>query len=143
MLVAKFKPGERVYAISIANDIRKVPVECDVCNSTGEVKIEGREEDYCCPACHGEMEMTNRSCRYVVSFCGRVGAVFTEEYASKYKKSCKSEITYMLDETGVVGGGAIWKEWELFPTEEDANAFCDKYMPSDDGMPVLKPSDIC
>ena len=36
----------------------------------------------------------------------------------------------MLKETGV-GSGTVWHEHRLFATEEEAQEFCDKYVPSD------------
>lgn len=45
----------------------------------------------------------------------------------------------MLEETGV-GSGAVWREERLFPTKEEANEFCEKYISSDyyDEKAILK-----
>ena len=42
MLEAKFKVGQQVYAVSNKSDSRQIHVKCDVCNSTGKVKVEGK-----------------------------------------------------------------------------------------------------
>ena len=46
----------------------------------------------------------------------------------------------MLKETGI-GSGTIWREERLFATEEEANEFCEKYIPAnyyDDLEPILR-----
>lgn len=131
MLEAKFKVGQKVYAVSNTNDSRQKHVECEVCNSTGKIKVEGRDEEYECPVCHGRMETEHYGFKYVISYYeATIGKVEIEEYAPKYKKRYKSEIKYMLEETGV-GSGAVWREDRLFATEEEANEFCEKYISSD------------
>ena len=56
MLKPKFKIGQKVYAVSSVSDTRQKRVECNVCNSTGWVKVQGRDEDFICPACQGRIE---------------------------------------------------------------------------------------
>lgn len=130
MLVPKFKVGQRVYAVGSVSDVRQKHVECDVCDSTGYVKIEGKDRKFICPACNCRMEAEHYGYKYLISYYGaRIGRVQATEYAKKYR-SYKSEVTYMLEETGV-GSGTIWKEERLFATEEEAKDFCEKYMPSD------------
>ena len=138
MLKAKYKVGQRVYAVSHKSDSRQIHVKCDVCNSTGKVKIEGRDEEYVCPVCYGRTDTEHYGYMYTISYCeATIGKIEIEEYAPEY--SYKSEVKYMLRETGV-GSGRLWKEDRLFATEEEANEFCEKYIPSDyyDEKAILK-----
>ena len=131
MLVPKFKVGQKVYAVSNRSDTKQKHVECDVCNSTGYVKVEGREENFVCPVCYGRTETEHYGYKYVISYYeATIGKVEIQEYAPKYRHRHKSEIRYMLEETGV-GSGTVWREERLFATEEEANEFCEKYISSD------------
>lgn len=131
MLKPKFEIGQKVFAVTNTYDSEEVHVECDVCNSTGKVKINGRNEEYDCPICHGEIVEKHHGFKYIIAYCNAtIGKVQTEEYAKRYR-SYQSHITYMLQETGV-GSGSIWREERLFATEEEAIDFCNKYVPSDD-----------
>lgn len=128
MLVPKFEVGQRVFAVSNISDTKKVHVDCNICNSTGAVEING--EKFVCPSCHGRTNTEHYGFKYVISYHGaRIGRVSTEEYAKKYY-SYESKITYMLEETGV-GSGRVWKEERLFATEDEAKEFCEKYISSD------------
>lgn len=130
MLNAKFKVGQKVYAVSSRSDSRQIHVKCDVCNSTGKIKVEGRDEEYTCPACYGRTETEHYGYKYVISYYeATIGKVEIQEYAPKYRNRHKSEVRYMLEETGV-GSGQVWKEERLFATEEEANEFCEKYVSS-------------
>lgn len=138
MLEAKFKINQKVYAVSSKSVSKREHVKCDVCNSTGKVKITGRDDDYVCPVCRGQMETTYDGFEYIISYPGAsIGKVQTEEYAARY--NCESRVTYMLKETGV-GSGTVWREDRLFATEEEAKEFCEKYVPSDyyDKHAILK-----
>ena len=131
MLTAKFEVGQEVYAVSNISDTRTKRVECDLSNSTGKVKVNGREEEYECPCCHGRMETEHYGYKYVIAYYGAtIGKVSIEEYAKKYSRNNKSRVTYMLAETGV-GSGTIWKEERLFGTVEEAKESCEKYVSSD------------
>lgn len=130
MLKPKFEIGQKVFAVTSKYDSEIVHAECDVCNSTGKVKISGRDEEYICPICHGRMEEKHYGFKYIIAYRNAtIGKVQTEEYSKRYR-SYQSRITYMLQETGV-GSGSIWKEERLFATEEEAIDFCNKYVPSD------------
>lgn len=130
MLVPKFEIGQKVYAVCNTSDTRQKHVECDVCNSTGYVKVEGKEGNFTCPVCHGRTETEHYGYKYVIAYKkATIGRIQITEYAKKYR-SCKSVITYMLQETGV-GSGTLWNEERLFATEEEANEFCEKYISSD------------
>ena len=129
MLVPKFEVGQKVYAVIKKSDTRQKHVECDLCNSTGYVKVEGREENFICPVCHGRTETEHYGYKYVIAYYeATIGKVEIQEYAPKY--GYKSEIRYMLEETGV-GCGQVWKEERLFATKSEAEEFCKKYIPSD------------
>lgn len=138
MLKAKYEVGQKVCAVSGISDSRQKHVDCIVCNSTGTVKIKDRDEEYVCPCCYGRMETEYFGYKYVIAYPQAIiGKVEIEEYAPEY--SYKSEVKYMLRETGV-GSGKVWKEDRLFATEEEANEFCEKYIPSDyyDEKAILK-----
>ena len=131
MLEAKFKIGQQVYAVSNKSDSRQIHVKCDVCNSTGKVKVEGRDEEYVCPVCHGRTETEHYGYMYVIAYYeATIGKIEIEEYAPKYKDRYKSEVRYMLEETGV-GSGTLWRENRLFATYDEAKEFCEKYVSSD------------
>lgn len=129
MLIPKFKVGQKVYAVSHSCDKKVVHRECDTCNSTGRVEIQGRS--FICPNCRGLTDIEHYGYKYVIEhYEAKIGKVMVEEYDSKYA-DCESRITYMLDKTGV-GSGVIWNENRLFSTVEEAKEFCEKYIPSDE-----------
>ena len=143
MLTPKFEIGQKVYAVSQTHDVKQVHVECDVCKSTGKVKISRVKGEYECPVCHGEI--INKECgfKYVISYYeATIGKITVEEYSSKYINgyNYKNIIHYMLEETGV-GSGQNWYEHQLFATEKEAQEFCEKYIPSGqyaNCKPILK-----
>ena len=140
MIEAKFRVGQKVYAVSNKSDSRQIHVKCDICDSTGKVKVNGRDEEYTCPVCRGRTETEHYGYKYIIShYKAKIGRVQITEYANEYKKDNKSEVTYMLDVTGV-GSGQIWKENRLFATEKEATDFCEKYVSSDfyDQEAILK-----
>ena len=140
MLQAKFRVGEKVYAVSNRSDSRQIHVKCDICDSTGKVKVNGRDEEYTCPVCKGETETEHYGYKYVISYSeATIGKVEITEYAEKYKKKYESCVKYMLEETGV-GSGSLWREDRLFATEKEASDFCEKYVSSDyyDREAILK-----
>lgn len=131
MLKPRFKVGEKVYAVTSVFDVRHNHVVCNVCDSTGFVEVKGKVGKFACPACYGAMTTERYGYKYVISYCkATIGKIEIQEYAPKYMNKYKSEIKYMLEETGV-GSGTIWREDRLFATEEEANDFCEKYVPSD------------
>lgn len=139
MLIPKFKIGQKIYAVTHTSDKEKVHQKCDLCNSTGKVRIEGKNEEIICPYCRGMMDVKHHGYRYKIDYYGaKIGKIQTEEYSKKYK-DCETRITYMLEETGV-DSGLIWKEERLFRTEREAKDFCEKYKPSDeyDSKTILK-----
>lgn len=140
MLQPKFELGQKVYAVNSRIKQKKVHVLCDVCDSTGLVKLNDNRK-YFCPACCGKMETINYGHEYYIAYPkAEIGRVETIEFLPEY--GYKSEINYMLKPTGV-GSGRTWKENMLFETESEANTFCNMYMPSDNyyKTPILKPVD--
>ena len=139
MLVPKFELGQKVYAVSSVNDTKRVHKECEVCNSTGLVEVVGRDEKFTCPVCEGRYVTEHYGFKYVISYSkATIGNIKTCEYLKKYYNA-EPEIKYMLKETGI-GSGTLWNENRLFATEEEANEFCEKYMPADyyDTKSILK-----
>lgn len=140
MLRAKFKNGQKVFAVMHTSNMRERHVNCDVCDSTGYVKVEGKSGKFICPSCHGRTVTEGYEYKYKISYYeATIGKVEIQEYAKKYKNQYKSEVRYMLEETGV-GSGTIWREERLFATEEEARDFCEKYVPVDyyDTRAILK-----
>jgi ribosomal protein S24E len=133
MLTPKFELGQKVYAINPVYDTKVVHVPCSICGSTGIVKVHGVEQDVMCPYCYGRTTTERVGFKYIISYRGAtIGKREITEYLAKYlyHGDYKNEVTYMLKETGV-GSGTIWHEHRLFATEEEAQEFCDKYVPAD------------
>lgn len=137
MLKPKFETGQHVCAVGVKTKAVEVPRRCEMCNSTGKLEIKGKGIQIC-PYCNGRTELTSCAAGYEIQYyTATIGAVCTEEYHSKYKK--KSKITYLLDETGVLGGGSIWNENMLFESVDEARTFCQKYDPDPKTFePILK-----
>ena len=120
---------------------KNVFVNCETCEGTGEVvflRQDGNVNTRTCPYCYGtkgckkwhdsnawkvegkltigkiQIEITNIKADGVFSNMGHYEEGKTEK-----------EITYMAYETGI-GGGSIWKEEYLFPSQEEAQAKCDQ-----------------
>ena len=129
MLIPKFELGQKVYAVKARTNTRQEHVKCEVCNSTGFVELKGIDDiPFVCPECRGKMETVHYGQEYMIAYSeATIGKISTEEYENRY--GYKSNVTYMLKETGV-GSGTVWNENRLFATEEEALEFCDKYIPS-------------
>lgn len=138
MLAPKYKLNQIVYTVCQVDDYENRHVECDVCNSTGTVHIDGKG-DYNCPKCRGDTRKICIGRKFRKRSSGHVGKIQTEEYASKYKHrwDCKSNIRYMIDSTGV-GSGTFYYENEVFPSEEEADDFCKNFVPDENGNPTPK-----
>ena len=143
----KFKPGQSVCAVTVVfdEDNPKVHVKCDVCDSTGKIKIVGKSGEYTCPVCHGAVKENENPYKYKIIYRhATIGYVRHEEYSDKYKgRGVKfdTKTEYLLENSGVENGGQIWFEHNLFADEKEAQEFCDKYVPSDkfkSSKPVLK-----
>ena len=120
----KYNFGDFVYPIRMGGYEKFI--NCELCDGIGKLTIENKKT-ITCPDCYGRCG--NKEYihdKYYVSHdsFGAVGSIRTELYDNKYTDK-KSEITYMLDSTGV-GSGTLWKEGELFKTSDEAQAECDK-----------------
>ena len=139
MRMPKFELGQKVYAVTSKYDNKEQHVTCDVCNSTGWVEIKGLA--YICPSCRGKMETVYSGFKYTIAYKeAEIGKIDMELYSKRYERQYKSEVRYMLRETGV-GSGSLWQEERLFATKAEAQEFCDKYVPAswyDSEEPVLK-----
>lgn len=143
MLVPKFHLGQKVVTVHRVQDTTEEHVECEYCDSTGKIELKAAGNDsqfFKCPACNGRMRTIRNGEKYEIWRKNlTIGKVQVEMYAPKYKNRCESGVSYMLDESGVAGGGSIWPEYMLFATEDDANEFCEKYIPEEHfNKPVLK-----
>lgn len=143
----RFKVGQKVWVVHpvVNTDIKRIHVQCDMCNSTGKIRIVGKDGEYTCPFCHGETKEVKLEYKYVIKYSGAtIGRVEYLEYSDKYKKKgikFKTKATYLLEETGVEHGGATWYEHHMFASEDEAQDFCDKYIPSNQFNscdPILK-----
>lgn len=138
MLTPKFNVGDRVCAVTTKYNKEYVNVKCDICKSTGTVKIRGKL--YKCPECNGRQEISAEDLEYVVEHVdAEIGKVTIEEYSPNYIKFYKSRVCYMISATGV-GSGQVYDENDgmLFKTLEEAENFCKNYAP--EGKPYnLKP----
>lgn len=144
MLTPKFNVGDRVCTVTTKYNKEYVNVKCDICKSTGEVKI--RNKLYRCPECNGRKELYAENVEYVVKYVNaEIGKVTIEEYSLGYVDAYhKNRIYYMLGPTGV-GSGQVYDECDgmLFKTLEEAEDFCKKYIPVGlpyDFRPALKKS---
>ena len=139
MLTPKFKVGDRVCAVTTKYNKEYVNVKCDVCKSTGTVKI--RSKLYKCPECNGRQEIFAEDLEYVVEHVNsEIGKVTIEEYSSNYIDAFhKNRVYYMINATGI-GSGQTYDENDgmLFRTLKEAEDFCKNYAP--EGKPYnLKP----
>lgn len=142
MLTPKFKVGEKVCVVTTKYNKEYVNVKCDICKSTGEVKI--RSKLYKCPECNGRKELFAENLEYIVEHVNaEIGKVTIEEYSPNYIDAFhKSRVYYMISATGV-GSGQTYDENDgmLFKTLKEAENFCKNYAPEGKHYnlnPVLK-----
>lgn len=127
----KYNIGDLVYTVIEKDAYRKIACKC--CKATGKVLIDGN--DYTCPKCDGNS--SHKVCsgrRFLVWESGVVGKITTEHEVNTDSNSnmftvdvnngIGAEIKYMIDSTGI-GSGTLWNEDRLFPSREEASAFCD------------------
>ena len=142
----KYKVGQKVCAVCIVEDLdAKVHVNCNTCDSTGKIRVAGKDIILTCPVCNGAFKENEYQYKYKILYDeATIGRVEYVEYADKYKikgKKFHPCSNYFLDETGVVCGGQIWNERLLFSNKKEAEEFCKKYVPSSrstSSEPVLK-----
>lgn len=118
-LETKFDLGDTVYAVWKTRE--KLHMPCSACDGTGSINL--KDEIYRCPKCYGSggrEEYTNRD-RYYIDQISTVGLVCAEASIDKDH----NEIIYMIKSTGI-GSGTTWHEKDLFGSEKEALAYCDK-----------------
>jgi len=140
----KFNIGDHVWGVS-DQDFQRI-VKCKPCANTGKITI--GDERLICPKCNGRSTHTQYAGRkhYISTFDAEVGQVTVEhndpQYREYYNEQQPIKVEYMLTSTGV-GSGQIWKEENLFESEKDAQAYCDKrngLLPTDEtehGAPLV------
>lgn len=126
-VTTKYSIGDCVCGIRSSHMQKRVL--CLVCNHTGEVTISG--EKLICPKCNGAA----RNLKYVghkwhFDVQGVVGLVRAEarnqySYETNEQHEYDTQNQYMLDVTGI-GSGSIWRESELWPSREEAEAECER-----------------
>lgn len=125
-LTAKYHLGQVVWAVSRANFKRLV--NCQACNATGKITIGG--EQFVCPKCGGSSAYPqNAGEKCYIDLSSRIGKVEITAYEADHCKEWDDppiQVKYMLKATGV-GSGRVWKEEELFFSEEEAQAYCDSH----------------
>lgn len=132
-ITTKYSLGETVFAIR--RDFVSRIVKCKACENTGSIKIDG--ESFECPKCKGASKHhQSAGLKTFVYESGKIGQVRFETTDGAYKEQRRNydlelgveppetEIKYMIDCTGI-GSGTLWDEEDLFPSREDAQAFCD------------------
>ena len=132
MLKPKFKIGQKVYRVTSRVDTKEIPVKCDTCDSTGRVRIVGKDGDFKCPTCHGHTCTKTYNPRYVVEPEGIIAAIYTKEIIPKYEHKVKSCINYTLEEGFDCNYATLIPENRLFATKEEAMEFCENNIPGDD-----------
>lgn len=119
----KYNYNQWVFPIMFYREEKWIP--CKSCNTTGEIALADGEVIYC-PKCYGKRgkeEYLPVKWMIVYELYGQIKNIRVNLYSNK--KYGESEYTYMLSSTGV-GSGTLWKEDELFLTEEEAQIECDR-----------------
>lgn len=115
----KYDLGQLVYVITYVQD--KEWVVCTTCEGK-KVSINGAT--FTCPKCHntgGDFRYTGK--KFIVYNSSTIGKIDIDRFEKK--KNGDDRTTYMLYATGV-GSGTMWNECDLWPTEEEAQAECDR-----------------
>lgn len=120
----KYSLGDTVFGIRDMEARRKR--SCPTCDRKGTVRI--GVEEFTCPKCFGTSMSDEYSGRK--SFVDETGRVGNVRFETTEECHCRegepaTVIQYMLNTTGV-GSGQLWKEADLWPTREDAQAECDR-----------------
>jgi hypothetical protein len=118
----KFGLGDSVYRICKDHVTKYVP--CNYCDGTGKVTVVGKPERTCpdCTGRKGKDEWFGQEWQ-VLNGIDKIGNVRVSLYFDS--EGGIDEYQYMLFETGV-GSGTLWKADQLYATEEEAQAECDK-----------------
>lgn len=131
----KFNFEDRPFLIN--QERAKRWVVCGFCAGSGSINGASGEKRSC-PECYNRKgtyeyfelkwavsrQLTVGQIRFSMTAAYDAGdddTVFDNYGSQKYKR----EVEYMMRETGI-GSGSLWREGELFATEEEAQAECDK-----------------
>lgn len=121
IIETKFSLRDIVYGI--VRVPTSEPVTCPKCNGSKRLALKDLPETVQCFNCRGKGTVGEYAghkwliSNHTPSKIGSVQANFTI--------GKDPEIRYMLDRTGV-GSGTLWKEKDLFKTEEKARIICDE-----------------
>ena len=126
IIETKFELEQEVYPISQRSTYDWI--ECPTCQGKGNIVIQGSNEEMYCPKCYGKKghsEYRAKEWAVCYDFASKIGKIDFEIYARKYEEDYKSTRRYMLRASGV-GSGTCWDEDNLFASEEEAIAECQK-----------------
>lgn len=117
----KFSLGDIVYGI--VRVPTSEPQTCPKCNGSKRLALKEFPETILCFTCRGKgtvEEYAGYKWLLSDSTPSKIGSVKTNFTIGK-----EPEIRYMLNRTGV-GSGTLWKEKDLFETEQEAKNICDE-----------------
>lgn len=117
IIETKFNIGDKVWSIEEERVSRKTPYICPVCNGSGKMKIFGDKK---CDATifDGAYRCENgylsaRKYEFTIQ-CGVISDIFID-----VSKNSEHTVEYTI-------GFSIWHQGELYATEEEAQAECDR-----------------
>ena len=115
---AKFGIGDKIYVLgSLHCSYPTIHYRCEVCHSTGEVKIS--RETFVCPKCNGKMAYDHERARYRYEMPAKTTMEIGQVKEFKRKGETKVEVSYMTYETGI-GSGRVYAQEDCFFLYEDA-----------------------
>lgn len=121
----KYNLGDKVYQIHSYS--KEEFAKCPACEGRGHVYV--NEFKFTCEKCygHGGTAVYPPVKWHVSNEVGKIGKIEATLYANKYLDDWqrKNETRYMLDITGV-GSGTCYYEDNLYSTEDEAIAECDR-----------------
>ena len=116
-----FVLGQNLYLAEIKHNIIRYKEPCDICDSTGYVILKGIRFD--CPKCHNRIGMKDIHKMRVAD-----NTVEVKSIVKAFNKNCELE-TYFTDKG--FAGLVIQKQEDgdshYFSTEEEAQAYCDRW----------------
>lgn len=117
----KFNLDETVFYISKFS--KRIGITCKTCHGKGKVIIE--ELAFDCPNCFGDkIKMEYQDIKWTVSSSKRIKKISIKKYSSEFseKNLYEDSSFYTLDSIS----GPCVPESEIFYTDEEAQAECDK-----------------